>query len=33
MTTDFRDVSVLDNIRKTRVFGRVKYNEINKGLL
>ena len=33
MKTDFRDVSVLDNIRKTRVSGRVRYNEINKGLI
>lgn len=31
--TTFQDVSVLDNIKKTRVSGRVKYNEINKGLL
>lgn len=31
--TSFRDVSVLDNIRKIRVFGTVRYNEINKGLI
>lgn len=31
--TDFNDVSVLDSIKKTSVTGRVKYNEINKGLL
>ena len=31
--TDFRDVSVLDNIKKCRVSGRVKYNEINNGLI
>ena len=31
--TGYRDVSVLDNIRKTRVSGRVRYYELNKGLL
>lgn len=31
--TTFQDVSVLDNIKKTRVSGKVRYNEINKGLL
>ena len=31
--TDFQDVSVLDNIRKTRVSGNVRYYELNKGLL
>ena len=31
--TTFQDVSVLDNIKKTKVSGRVNYNEINKGLI
>ena len=31
--TDFQDVSVLDNIKKIRVSGRVRYYELNKGLL
>ena len=31
--TDFQDVTVLDNVRKTRVSGRVRYYELNKGLL
>lgn len=31
--TDFQDVSVLDNIRKTRVSGRVRYYELTKGLI
>lgn len=33
MTTNFQDVSVLDAIKKARVSGYVKYNEINKGLI
>lgn len=31
--TNFQDVSILDNIRKVRVSGRVQYYELNKGLL
>ena len=31
--TDFQDVSVLDNIRKTRVSGRARYYELTKGLI
>lgn len=31
--TSFQDVSVIDNIRKVRVNGEVRYNEINKGLI
>lgn len=31
--TSFQDVSVLDNIRKTKVSGEVRYYELNKGLI
>lgn len=30
---DFQDVSVLDNIRKTRVTGKFKYYELTKGIV
>ena len=31
--SSFKDVSIIDDIRKVQVIARAKYNEINKGIL
>jgi len=31
--SSFKDVSIIDDIRKIQVIARAKYNEINKGIL
>lgn len=31
--TSFKDVSIIDDIRKIQIIARAKYNEINKGIL
>lgn len=31
--TSFKDVSIIDDIRKVQVIARAKYNEINKGII
>lgn len=31
--TSFKDVSIIDDIRKVQIIARAKYNEINKGII
>ena len=31
--TSFKDVSIIDDIRKIQIISRAKYNEINKGII
>lgn len=31
--TSFKDVSIIDDIRKIQIIARAKYNEINKGII
>ena len=31
--SSFKDVSIIDDIRKVQIIARAKYNEINKGIL